>query len=121
MTSLESLLSTSASELTHRLSERVALLCGKIPEKKYGDAQEVYALTKEAYSLRSKIIHGGTLSDLDREKLPVVVERVDGILRFIARNALDIDSEEVEFFSLFEKTTEALDQYFLEWILSDSK
>lgn len=60
---LESLFSTSTSELTHRLSERVAHFMG-------GSAQEMeanYQFMKKAYAIRSQVTHGSHIkqSDID--------------------------------------------------------
>jgi len=51
---LECLLSTSRNEITHKLSERAAILLGKTPENRI----EIYNDFKKIYSQRSKIVHG---------------------------------------------------------------
>ncbi|UCE55653.1 MAG: hypothetical protein JSV31_09460 [Desulfobacterales bacterium] len=54
----ESLLSTRGFEITHMLSERAALLI----EKKADRRVQVYKDMKKLYNLRSKIVHGKTVS-----------------------------------------------------------
>lgn len=54
--SLEALLSTQSTEITHTLAERVALLTEKKATKRLG----VYKAVKDLYRVRSKIVHGNT-------------------------------------------------------------
>ncbi|MEJ1127791.1 hypothetical protein V9L20_09430 [Variovorax sp. CCNWLW225] len=54
----EALLSTSASELSHQLSERIAFLLSDDPNKRLGFFKDV----KKAYGVRSKIVHGDILT-----------------------------------------------------------
>lgn len=53
---LESLLSTGSAEVTHTLSERVALLLDSIPVYREQRYREVKAL----YAIRSKLVHGSS-------------------------------------------------------------
>ena len=53
-TSLEALMSTGSSKITHRLAERTAFLLGK-SETERGD---IYKQVKEIYGIRSDIVHG---------------------------------------------------------------
>ena len=55
----ESLVSTSPSELAHQVAERVASLIGNAPP----GAVEIYRDLKRAYDTRSKLVHGGKLTD----------------------------------------------------------
>ncbi|MDM0051404.1 HEPN domain-containing protein [Variovorax sp. J22R115] len=54
----EALLSTSASELSHQLAERVAFLLSGEPSERL----RLFRQVKRAYSVRSKIVHGDVLS-----------------------------------------------------------
>lgn len=50
----EALLATNPQELSHQLSERVAALLGDSPDEKW----TIYREIKQAYQVRSKIVHG---------------------------------------------------------------
>ena len=54
VTILETLLSTGTTEISHQISERVAVLTGDTPKQRL----ETYYKTKELYNLRSRITHG---------------------------------------------------------------
>jgi hypothetical protein len=54
VTILESMLSTGTTEISHQLSERVAVLIGDSPNNRL----DTYHKTKELYNLRSRITHG---------------------------------------------------------------
>ena len=51
---LEALTNTGASEITHQLAERCAVLTGNTRARR----QETYALARKLYSLRSNLVHG---------------------------------------------------------------
>lgn len=55
---LESLFSTDTVELSHRLSERVAVLFAGQGE----DPEDVYKFTKDCYAVRSSVTHGSPVS-----------------------------------------------------------
>jgi hypothetical protein len=99
ITALECLFTTSQSELSHRVSERVALLIGKSKIDKI----ETYKLLKKAYDVRSKIVHGSILKGAN-EDLKEVCTTLDSILRDIICFEYDI---------LSKKDSE-IDDYFLE-------
>lgn len=66
VTALEALLSTSNAELSHQLSERVALL------NPFGDAlppKDAFKKMKIAYGFRSKALHGDTVKESDHDSL----------------------------------------------------
>lgn len=56
---LETLLSTVAVELSHRVSERAALIMGNDAKSK----KSYYDLVKKSYDNRSKVVHGDVLKD----------------------------------------------------------
>lgn len=99
ITALECLFTTSQSELSHRVSERVALLIGKSKT----DKTETYKLLKKAYDVRSKIVHGSILKG-ENEDLKEVSTGLDSILRNIISFEYDILS----------KKDNEIDEYFLE-------
>lgn len=63
VTILEALLSTGTAEISHQISERVAVLIGREPN----DRLEIYRRVKKLYDLRSRITHG----DLEVKKGPI--------------------------------------------------
>jgi len=65
MITLENLyLKNTSQELSYKLSMRMAHTLGKNKEERI----HIYYLIKEAYSLRSKIVHGERLDALDKQK-----------------------------------------------------
>ncbi|CEG30042.1 HEPN domain-containing protein [Peribacillus simplex] len=98
-TALECLFSTSKSEITHKISERVAVLLGTSTEER----KELSKFIKKAYGYRSTIIHGSNLSGSE-DRLVEVSTRLDNILR-----QLILGNHEV-----FSKTNEDIDDYFLD-------
>jgi len=77
---LETLLSTSTTELTHRISERVALLIADTEQGRIATYEEM----KKLYSIRSAVVHG---SDIPRKHLANLAEsstRCDQIVRAVA-------------------------------------
>jgi hypothetical protein len=74
---LECLFSTQSSELTHQIAERSAWFCSADSEKRVA----LYSLVKDAYRIRSKIVHGSTLSAKDETQLIEVIEKIDDLLR----------------------------------------
>lgn len=66
VTALEALLSTSNAELSHQLSERVALLN---PVADALSPRDAFAKMKKAYGFRSKALHGDTVKESDHDSL----------------------------------------------------
>jgi hypothetical protein len=74
---LESLLSTSTSELSHQPSERAALLTEATTARRH----QLFLDMKSIYDVRSKVTHGSPLS-LDRLRdLPGNSVKLDALLR----------------------------------------
>ena len=109
MTALEAIFATSATELTHRLAERVAVFLGHDGPTRL----DVYDAVKEAYSLRSTLVHGAQLKPKLVDRLAGVATTLDGLLR---DSLLRILSNK-ELYALFNGENEALDQYFLNRLL----
>lgn len=64
VTVLEALLGTGGSnEITHQISERVAIVLGKTGEQRF----QLYRKTKEIYAFRSKISHGNINAEPKRK------------------------------------------------------
>jgi hypothetical protein len=86
ISALEALLSTSSAELSHQLSERVALL---LPPSKLIDQKEIFLEMKGCYSFRSKVIHGGVIKEKDKAKLFVKSEFLDNVCRTFMRELVN--------------------------------
>ncbi|MEG8247929.1 hypothetical protein [Pseudomonas paracarnis] len=82
---LESLFSTTTTELTHRLSERVAFFLGGPPHQ----MESNYQLVKKAYSVRSQITHGAHISKATANFAPELSGEMFKLLRGIAFKVLD--------------------------------
>lgn len=73
----ETLLSTTQTELAHQLSERISFfLAGNKLER-----HQIYKDVKVAYNVRSKIVHGATLSAQKISQLPEISFRCDSYIR----------------------------------------
>ncbi len=109
MTCFESLFTTDSQELAHKLSERVGVFLGL----QLDERMSIYYTLKEAYSVRSKIVHGDRLS----QKLILRVEELsvacDDLLRRSIRKILGTEV----LCNLFRGDNAPLDCYFLDAIL----
>lgn len=76
---LESLFSTSTSELTHRLSERVAHFVGGSGT----DMEERYQFMKKAYAIRSQVTHGSHVKQSDIDSAPTISKKLQDLCREI--------------------------------------
>jgi hypothetical protein len=108
MTCLEILFSTDAAELTHKLSERVAVFLGQNANER----REIFSKMKRAYAIRSKVVHGATLSDKDETDAKVSASSVDELIRRVFLKI--IESKEIA--DQFDKSN--LDEYFLELLFN---
>lgn len=109
MTCLEVLFSNDASELSHKLSERVAWFVGKGPE----DRKEVYSLLKRAYGVRSKVVHGDALSPALIGAIETISGDIDNMLRLVFLRVV----QSLETTEFFESSTQQLEDYFLNLVL----
>lgn len=103
-TALECLFSTSTSEITHKIAERVALSIGNSVE----DKKRLFKLIKKAYSTRSSIVHGASLSGVSAD-LKEMSYNLDNILR-------ELISSENEIFS---KKDNELEEIFVNLLFED--
>ena len=95
---LESLLTTTTSELCHQLSERTALFTASDPARQ----KEVFLHMKTVYDIRSKVAHGSTLKSKCLSDLPNISEKLDSLLRSIFTIVLECDG----MYRLFYKGSE---------------
>lgn len=105
----EAALSTSSSELSHQLSERVAFFLRDTPSDRLALFKEI----KKAYGVRSKIVHGDTLSPAVIGSLVSVSSMCDETARQIINKIMANDNLE----RLFdESSNEVLDSFMLDLI-----
>ncbi|EOI7472900.1 hypothetical protein OZ701_002944, partial [Yersinia enterocolitica] len=101
---LESLFSTDSAELSHKLSERVAIFL-----KDYGyDPLNTFDDIKGYYNIRSKVTHGDSLRTTKVETLPSESQRLDSYLRKIMNIILNSD----ELMNIFNGSKENFESYF---------
>jgi hypothetical protein len=100
---LEALLSTDTTELSHRMSERVAFLLQiELPKI------ETYKMLKKAYSIRSKLTHGASLSQNQVDELSPISIATDDVLRKIL-NKIHCDKK---LSAVFSASSSQLDDFF---------
>src|SRR5207249_930967 len=109
MTSLEVLFATDATELAHKLSERIAWFVGRTPQER----RETYSLLKRAYGVRSRIIHGDILSAQAQRDLKEVSALVDSLIRDVFRRLFD----DAESRAIFGKPIAEMEEYFAGLVL----
>jgi hypothetical protein len=105
ITCMESLFCTDSAELSHKLSERVALLLGK----QLDERKRIYTTMKTAYNIRSKTVHGDKLSSRDVERVHELSTTCD---KFLRQTLVKIWSSP-KLVEVFSGKKEALDEYFL--------
>ncbi|MCB4361357.1 HEPN domain-containing protein [Quatrionicoccus australiensis] len=109
-TAFETLFATSQTELAHQLSERVTCFLHSAP----GERLETYRKVKQAYALRSKVVHGSTIRN---NKLIEIIETsvfCDDVLRSIIFKLMTDSATRL----IFEKRAEAFDEHMLKTIFS---
>lgn len=104
-TALETLFSTDAAELTHKVSQRTAVFMGGTIDAKVA----TYDLMKKAYGVRSKVVHGEGLANEASERIASISQSVDGLVRSVLVKILSSD----EIASTFELNKEDLDRHYL--------
>lgn len=101
---LESLFSTSSSELTHRLSERVSHFLGGSS----ATMEERYQFMKKAYGIRSQVTHGSHIKASDIEASSGISQSLQDLCREIVFMVLrDPEKEDVVYGS-----NEKIEDYF---------
>jgi hypothetical protein len=104
----ETLFSTDSSELSHKLSERIAFFL--FPEF---NKLETFKKMKKAYLVRSKLTHGATLEQKQIDLLGDLSENIDTMLRFILNKIM----RDEKLLSVFDSDNTKVDVYFEELIL----
>ncbi len=105
-TVLEVLFSTDATEITHKIAHRVAVFLGGTREEKL----KTFANVKQAYAVRSKVVHGDVVSKSNVAQVQTISATVDDIVRRVLHRLLASS----ELLRQFEAPRKSLDSYFLE-------
>ncbi len=108
----ETLFTTDATELAHKLSERVAFFLGERGD----DRRKVFTLVKNAYNVRSKLVHGDTLKQNQVDALPALSTACDNALRKILGEIFHSDDLK----KIFDAHSDAIEEYFATLILGPS-
>jgi Apea-like HEPN len=114
VTALESLLSSGSSELTHRLSERAAL-CAATEEK---ERVAVYNLVKDAYRVRSAVVHGDKSPKKLYDEIPAISAAIEDIVR---RSFKYVSSDQELSDALFSDESSRIDSQFLDRLFGTHK
>lgn len=101
---LECLFTTSKTEVNHKISERVAALLGSSLESR----KKYFKIIKNAYTARSSIVHGQTLSKESDDILSELSRELDKILR-----ELIVGDNEV-----FYKNDKEIEEFFTDLLFS---
>jgi len=90
MSMLECLFSTGDTEVSHKVSERVALYIGKNSNDRY----KIFKTIKHAYTLRSRFVHGDAVDKKHslQSQLKEISKEIDGLLRTIFTKVILEDS-----------------------------
>lgn len=105
----EALFSTSSAELSHQLSERCAFFLEDSPDRRF----ERFKQIKKAYGIRSKVVHGDTLSPSLISSLPEISKNCDNAARSSINKIID-DKNLIEIFN--GGKNEQLDKLLLDLI-----
>jgi hypothetical protein len=102
----ESLFSTDSTEITHKIAHRIAIFLEAPAAKRC----ELYAKVKQAYAVRSKVLHGDALAkDGTHGKVIASAVEADDVARRILCKILS----SAELLKQFHSKKEALEAYFL--------
>lgn len=99
---MEILFSTTKGELTYRLCLRIALLLEEEPDEQ----RRVFKIMKDAYSVRSTVVHGSPLQPKIMRALPELSADLESLVRQIGRRLMN-DSSFYELFNLNDQDLEA--------------
>jgi hypothetical protein len=110
ITCFEALYSTDPSELSHKLSERMALFLAENVEQRF----IIYKNVKRAYAIRSKTVHGSDLGDRGKLDVESVSVNCDKMLR---QSLLKILPNE-DMLDLFSGDDAKIEEYMLKLIFT---
>jgi hypothetical protein len=108
----ETLFTTSNSELSHTVAERVAIYRTRNKSRRV----ETYGLIKKAYDVRSKISHGLTINNNFAESIGELLINVDEIARQVLTKAITNSRDTLDF-----SDRQAVSAYFLDRLMADGR
>lgn len=111
---LEALVSSSSTELSHQVAERVACLLEPLGERRL----ERFRKIKEAYGYRSRAVHGAVFDIKSFTKIVESSEYIDGVCRKLATMYIENISN---FSENIESKQEKFDSYFQDVIFVGSE
>ena len=111
ITALEALVSSSTTEVTHQVAERVACLLEPPGDARLDDYRQI----KQAYNLRSKVVHGASLKESQFAQLKDISNYLDNACRILTIKYVtneekfgdSIESQEIDAFFLKKLLTNA--------------
>ncbi len=106
-TAFETLFSTDNTELSHKLSERIASFLGTNSESKI----KLFAEVKSIYSIRSTVVHGSPLNKTPQE-IAKWSERADNILR-LCLTKINSKKELDKFYRRIDHKKEDFEDYLI--------
>jgi hypothetical protein len=109
ITALEALVSSSSTEVTHQVSERIACLL----EPPGSDRIDDYKRIKQAYGFRSKVVHGSTIKEGQFDQLRDTSDYLDKACRILT---IKYVTDEDKFRDCIE--TDYIDAFFLGKLLA---
>ncbi len=105
---LETLFTTESTEITHKLAERVSFFLGKDGSERI----KIFHTVKAAYSIRSKLVHGGGLRGNQIDNLPLLSKTCDSFCRQVLTAIFD--SKQLQ--EVFDSRQDGIEAYFLDLI-----
>jgi hypothetical protein len=109
VTALEALVSSSSTEVTHQVAERVACLL----EPPWKGRVDAYRKMKQAYSYRSKVVHGASFKESAFAHLIETSEYLDMTCRSLSRKYITNESKLRDHLNSSE-----IDPFFVDLILA---
>ena len=98
------------NEIVHRVAEKTAFLL----EQDFSKRKTTYKLVKQAYDLRSAVLHGSAISNSKLPNLPSVCSEMDSILRNVFKKII----LNPDLFLLFTQDEKRLQDFFVELLFS---
>ena len=103
---LETLFTTESTEITHKLAERVSFFLGKDGSERI----KIFHTVKAAYSIRSKLVHGGGLRGNQIDNLPLLSKTCD------SRQVLTAIFDSKQLQEVFDSRQDGIETCFLDLI-----
>ena len=112
---LECIFSTAKSEITHRVSERVAFFLESEGEKR----KQMYQNVLEAYDIRSSVLHGSQIDSKKLQNLDRVCRQTDEILRRVFKKIVRVPDDFHRFTDTNSISEKSIKDYFEDMLFSN--